>query len=111
MIQSKLFNIDIEKYLQSQPCKFFKGVFSSDNVTFFDGNFVVVCNLSNIEEIGTHFVVVGRFERTILYLDSLSLNWVNENLKQYLNKISSSKKKITVLNHPIQTPLLSLIHI
>ena len=105
MIQSKLFNIDIEKYLKSQPCKFFKGVFSSDNIPFFSGNFVVVCNLSNVREIGSHFVVIGRLEGTIVYLDSLSLNWVNGHLKWYLNKISSSTEKITVLNHPVQSPL------
>lgn len=100
LIQYKLFNTDIAEYISHFPCPYFKGVYSSDNIPHFTDNFILVCNLSNFNEIGTHFITLAKLDGELIFFDSLALNWVNNNLKTYINKVAANS--ISVLNNAIQ---------
>ena len=105
VILQPITNADIESFISRNNVKYFKGVFSADNI-FVDvnmsSNFIIVCNLSKEFEEGSHFITIAHFEGELFYLDSLAIN-----ITKY-NHIISFIKQIPInnfitLNTPIQS--------
>ena len=103
MINSRLYNVDINEYLKGQNLRYFKGVFSADNIPNFESNFVIICNLSNVLEVGSHFVVIARIQNDLYYLDSLAVNFINKKLKMYMDGLKNNSGCINYLTKPIQS--------
>ena len=82
-----LSNFEIERML-SKHCILFGGVFSCDN---FDNSlkqseqFSIICNLSKSNEAGSHFITVLKYEKTLLYIDSLGYPCRNPDILSFLN--------------------------
>ena len=98
-----VFNSEIESFLSSYHLPFFRGVFSSNNIPNFKGNFIIICNLSNELQAGTHFITLARIDKEMLILDSLALNIGNKELIKSINLFSKKCDTITYLNHAIQS--------
>jgi hypothetical protein len=83
----------------------FVGVFSSDQlpqVKLKTGESVII-NLSDSEEVGTHFVAAFKKAQHIIYFDSLALNVVTDDIEDFLNL----HRKIIYLRRRLQ-PLSSI---
>ena len=73
LIKTPLTNIDIENYLYTHNCKYFKGVFSANTLPNVKPPFDLIVNLSNINELGSHFVTIIADNQYICYIDSFGL--------------------------------------
>jgi hypothetical protein len=78
-------NKTIEGLLQT--CPLFKGVFSCNNIPASLSNndsFSIVCNLSKVEEPGTHFITIVCFKDYVLYIDSIGMHCFNLDITRFL---------------------------
>ena len=74
LIQTPLTNVFIENYLKKYNCTYFKGVFSADTLPFnIKPPFNLIVNLSNLKDLGSHFVTISADTLNILYIDSFGL--------------------------------------
>ena len=83
-------NVFIEEILFDNASHFY-GVFSNDNVNpnlKYLNRFSVVCNLSNGNEDGSHFVAIIALPTYVLYIDSFGLPCVTENLCEFLSTLN-----------------------
>lgn len=96
-------NLEIVDFLTSQKnLQYFKGVYSSNNIPvkklLLLNNFSIICNLSQVNEKGTHFItlIYKKFNNFsyILYLDSLSLNNVPEEIQNFITQLDVNRKFI-----------------
>jgi hypothetical protein len=82
------------RYIESilfPSCKYFKGVFSANSIPGFLTNcetFSIVCNLSRIEEEGSHFISIIASSSHVLYIDSLGLPCIIPEISSFLQKLS-----------------------
>lgn len=71
----------------------FKGTFSSDNIPYLFKNEAVICNLSRMDEEGSHFVLIFRKkEKIIYYFDPLKLGFIPEDIQLYLSQYNNIVK-------------------
>ena len=66
-----LTNFEIQEYYQNEPR--FNGVFSRDNLGSAVKNGAYVINLDEYHDIGTHWVALYVYNKTITYFDSLGV--------------------------------------
>ena len=90
-----------------QVSKLFMGVYSSNNINIpllkEKEEFIIICNLSKQDKIGSHFITVVSNKKQLLYIDSLGLP--SSLSKELYNSLKLLRKKVTTLNHrPIQAP-------
>ena len=81
---SGITNIAIDQILSS--CGTFYGTFSADSIPrelATRTRFSIICNLSKINEVGTHFVTIIVYEKCVLYIDSFGLPCFNSNIKEF----------------------------
>lgn len=95
-----LYNTEIDSFLLNYDLPYYLGVFSSNNIPKLSKKCVLICNLSNDYQMGTHFVTICRIKNEIMVLDPLALNIANEIL---LNKLKSITNTFTHLTAPIQS--------
>ena len=65
----------------------FKGTYSANTLPQNLKNvsrFSLVCNLSNVNEVGSHFITIIRFKNYVLYIDSLGLPCFNDFINTFL---------------------------
>lgn len=76
--------------------KNFRGTFSSNNIPLLGKNECVICNLSKVEEEGTHFICLINKHNTLYFFDSLNLpfipNDIVNNFEYYSNTCNISKQ-------------------
>lgn len=93
-------NHDIEALLRPL-CSNFQGVFSADTIPPCllqpspppsqqqqRPHFSIVCNLSEVDEPGTHFVTILSFANFVLYLDSLGLPCTTPPIAAFLRQLN-----------------------
>ena len=85
MISSPLTNIEIETYLNTLNCKYFKGVFSADNIPNLKPPFSIIVNLSKYNEIGSHFVTILADKKCICYIDTFGISCFINSIYQFLH--------------------------
>ena len=74
LMQTPLTNVFIEKYLSQYDCTYFKGVFSANTLPFdIKPPFDLIVNLSNFNDLGSHFVTICADTLNISYIDSFGL--------------------------------------
>ena len=105
MIRTRLYNLEIESILRTCKLPYFKGVFSSDNIPTCNGDFVLVCNLSNEGATGSHFMCIGRIGKDVFAFDSLALNIANVELSNTIDKMTHKCGKMYTIDEPIQSNL------
>jgi len=106
LITTELFNIDILNFLNSLNLQYFKGVFSSDNIPRFTDDFVLICNLSNMNEPGTHFIAISKIQNTLTIFDPLALHLMNRNLQDVIAALKRKCEHLIFMQSPVQ-PLAS----
>lgn len=80
-------NHSIEAVLR-RTCSDFQGVFSSDTLPSPQrSQFSLVCNLSKVDEPGSHFISIISFPNFVLYLDSLGLPCTVSSIKEFLRQL------------------------
>ena len=81
------------RYIESilfPSCKYFRGVFSANTIPLVLTNcetFSLVCNLSKVEEEGSHFVSILASRSHVLYIDSLGLPCIVKEISSFLQKL------------------------
>ena len=77
-----LTNFQIQKYYQNEPR--FNGVFSRNNLPrkIKDGAYVI--NLDEYADVGTHWIALFCNRNEIVYFDSLSVEHIPEEIKEFL---------------------------
>lgn len=92
---SGMCNRDIARVLR-RTCPDFWGVFSADTIPPFPPQqsrearrFSLVCNLSKVDEPGSHFVSIVSFPRYVLYLDSLGLPCTSPHIREFLRQLKT----------------------
>lgn len=85
MISKPLTNIEIETYLTALNCKYFKGVFSADNIPNIQPPFSIIINLSKHNEIGSHFVTILSDVTSICYIDTFGLPCFVESIIRFIH--------------------------
>lgn len=86
---SGISNHYIESILQP-TCQDFRGVFSSNNIPKYLQNsvkFSIVCNLSKIGELGSHFITIISQPNYVAYIDSLGLPCSVLEINKFLHKL------------------------
>lgn len=75
-----------------QHSKFFKGTFASDNIPNKLRNnkkrFSIICNLSNHNEPGTHFIAIIKLKKKIYYIDPLGFECFEQNILHFLKSFN-----------------------
>ena len=84
-----LTNFEIQEYYQNEPR--FDGVFSRDNLGSTVKNGVYVINLDEYPDIGTHWVALYVYNKTVTYFDSFGV----EHIPKEIMKFIALKKIIT----------------
>lgn len=82
-------NLYIESILKP-TCADFLGVFSANTIPaalLQHSNFSIVCNLSGVEETGSHFISIINLDDCVLYLDSLGLACTVFEIGNFLRKL------------------------
>lgn len=70
--------------------KNFKGVFHPDNAPFLNQNDAIICNISEMDEAGTHFVLLFRKrKKTLYYFDPLKLRRIPDDIQKYLSQYNN----------------------
>ena len=84
-IMTGLSNVYIEGLLRSKCCKFV-GVYSCNNLPDLNRScmFSLVCNLSEDDEPGTHFITILHTERNIIYIDPFGHPCENEKIQTFI---------------------------
>lgn len=103
MINTPLFNTEIQQFLDGLNLPYFKGVFSSNDIPYFSGNYSIICNLSNVLEEGTHFVCICKIKDSLFFFDSLALNVFNNDLNMYLARESYQCSTFYFVKQPVQS--------
>ena len=98
-----LYNYEIEEYLAKFKLPYFKGVYSSDNLPKIDNDCIIICNLSDSIQPGSHFVTICKIGGVLFFLDSLALNVGNENLIRFLESEKSKSVEFCYINSPMQS--------
>jgi hypothetical protein len=83
-----LSNIFLEKILKH--CSSFVGVYSCNNIPPELTNrdkFSIICNLSPVSSIGSHFISIITFPTYVLYIDSFGVPSISHEISQFLLKI------------------------
>ena len=96
-------NVYIRNTLQGL-CKDFIDVFSSDNIPpeiSERNNFTIICNLSKCGDKGTHFITIVVDCESVVYIDSLGLPCINEDISKFLNRLN---RPISYNTRTIQHP-------
>jgi hypothetical protein len=76
--------------------KYFLGVYPADikPQLFFNidrhNRFALIFNLSNHNEMGSHFIAVVRNRSRVMYFDSFGRKCLNKSIKTFLNKLSNT---------------------
>lgn len=79
-------NIYISKVLK-KTCSNFIGVFSPDTLpTIIPKKGSIVCNLSNSDEIGSHFITIILQNARVLYIDSFGVPCENNDVSSFLSQ-------------------------
>ena len=91
-----LTNFQIQEYYQNEPR--FNGVFSRDNLPNNIKNDAYVINLDKYHDIGTHWVALYVYNKTVTYFDSFGV----EHIPREIMKFIAPKKVITNI-YRIQT--------
>ena len=83
-----LTNFEIQKYHKNEPR--FKGVFSRNNLPkkIKDGEYVI--NFHEYADVGRHWIALFCNKNTIIYFDSFDDEHVPEEIKEFINRPSSS---------------------
>jgi hypothetical protein len=84
-----LTNIFLEKLLKH--CSSFFGVYSCNNISkelLNKDRFSIICNLSPVTSIGTHFITIICFPTYVLYIDSFGFPSMSENISSFLLKLN-----------------------
>ena len=71
-------------------CADFRGVFSADTIPtqlLQCKTFSIICNLSNVRQLGSHFITIIVQSKRVLYLDSLGLPCVVGEISTFLEKL------------------------
>ena len=84
-----LTNFEIQEYYQNEPR--FNGVFSRDNLGSNVKNGAYVINLDEYHDIGTHWVALYVYNKTVTYFDSFGA----EHIPKEIMKFIARKKIIT----------------
>lgn len=86
-------NIYIEKVLKLK-CNNFIGVFSPDTLPYPNKNMYgsIVCNLSNSDKLGSHFIFILIKDQLILYIDPFGVPCSIDKINVFLNRLSSGRK-------------------
>lgn len=100
-LASPLFNFEIDCFLSKYKLPEYLGVFSSNNIPETPNNFILICNLSNKEEKGSHFITICKINSELFILDSLALNIGNANLSEFISNLEYDK--INTIKDPIQS--------
>lgn len=81
-----LSNIEIEEFLK-QKSDNFKGVYSADNIPQHISKnkyFSIVCNLSNSDEIGSHFITIIGLPLYTIYIDTFGIPCFKSTIYEFL---------------------------
>ena len=83
-----LTNFELEMYYQNEPR--FNGVFSRNNLPkkIKDGAYVI--NLDEYADVGTHWIALFCNRNEIVYFDSFGVEYVPEEIKEFIDCPSSS---------------------
>ena len=83
-----LTNFEIQKYYKNEPR--FNGVFSRNNLPkkIKDGAYVI--NLDEYADVGTHWIALFCNRNEIVYFDSFGVEHIPEEIKEFIDRISSS---------------------
>ena len=84
-----LINFEIQEYYQNEPR--FNGAFSRDNLDSAVKNGAYVINLDEYHDIGTHWVALYVYNKTVTYFDSFGV----EHIPKEIMKFIAHKKIIT----------------
>lgn len=99
-------NVEIIDFLEKcKKLKLFKGVFSKNTIPNYISKlceFSIICNLSNNDEQGTHFITIIYKNKCLLFLDPLKLDMKNL-FSDFFSNLNISK--LLTLNYPIQDML------
>ena len=84
-------NFEIQEHYQNEPR--FNGVFSRDNLPNSIKNGAYVINLDKYRDIGTHWVALYVYNKTIIYFDSFEVEHIPKEIMKFIcNEQSSSAK-------------------
>ena len=83
----------IEDVMRTRNTRYYKGVFSCDNIPIFnDRSFTLVANLSKRGEEGTHFVVLYKKDNSLVYFDPFGVPCRNRNILNYMRNFLQSTR-------------------
>ena len=91
-----LTNFEIQEYYQNEPR--FNGVFSRDNLPNNIKNDAYVINLDKYHDIGTHWVALYVYNKTVTYFDSFGVEHIPREIMKFI-----ARKKIITNIYRIQT--------
>ena len=100
----RLYNFEIDEFLSRFRLPYYRGVFSSDNAPNIDDDFILICNLSNSKQVGSHYITICRANKTLFVYDSLALNMGNKELLTYLEPLKRRCLEMCFIKKPIQPP-------
>lgn len=100
-----LFNYEIDNFLSNYSLCHYRGVFSSNNIPKLVQNFIFICNLSNTNQKGSHFIVICKNNSDLFIFDPLALNICNTDLFLFIEQCKKKCSNITKINNPIQSIL------
>ena len=89
--------------------KYFKGVFSCDNIPIYPIRkpFTIIVNLSHENEMGSHFISIFIARKKVIYFDSLGLPCINPHIKNYLRYYSSRNGRVKTVQNEMQFQCLN----
>ena len=93
-----LTNFEIQEYYQNEPR--FNGVFSGDNLPNNNNNIkngAYVINLDEYHDIGTHWVALYVYNKTVTYFDSFGVEHIPKEIMKFI-----ARKKIIANIYRIQ---------
>lgn len=80
-----LSNTFIDRFLKKE-CENYLGIFAPDTLpSQLMKNGTLVCNLSNSNQMGSHFITIVIQERQVLYIDSFGVPCENADIKRFLD--------------------------
>ena len=98
-----LTNFEIQEYYQNEPR--FNGVFSRDNLGSTVKNGAYVINLDEHYDIGTHWVALYVYNKTVTYFDSFGVEHIPKEVMKFI-----AHKKIIIHIYRIQALFFYWIH-
>ena len=99
MLPHPFTNLEIKRYYQNEPR--FNGVFARDNLPkkIKDGPYVI--NLDEYAYVGTHWIPLFCKKTEIVYFDSLGVEHIPEEIKEFIIK-KASKQTFFEYNQTVQ---------